>query len=221
MTVVADRGFGDVELYELLKAELGFDFVIRFRECIHVEDEKGVVRSAAEWVPRSGRATALRNATVTGRRYRLAAVVVVKALGMKDAWCLATSLAASAAEVVKLYGRRFSIEESFRDTKDWRFGMGLSSARLKDPDRRDRLLLVSAMAVALLTLLGAAAEDTGLDRTLKANTVARRTHSLFNQGLYSYGALPMMKVHQFEPLMRRFGELVLEQMFFREVYAVL
>lgn len=221
VTVLADRGFGDVELYELLKAELGFDFVIRFRECIHVEDAKGVVRTAAEWVPLSGRATALKNATVTARRYRLTAVVVVKAPGMKDAWCLATSLAASASEVVKLYGRRFSIEESFRDAKDWRFGMGLSSARLKDPDRRDRLLLVSAMAVALLTLLGAAAEDTGLDRTLKANTVTRRTHSLFNQGLYFYGALPMMKEHRFEPLMRRFGELVLEQMFFREVYAVL
>lgn len=51
VTVLADRGFGDVELYELLKAELGFDFVIRFRECIHVEDAKGVVRTAAEWVP--------------------------------------------------------------------------------------------------------------------------------------------------------------------------
>ncbi|RKG55846.1 IS4 family transposase [Corallococcus sp. CA054B] len=221
VTVLADRGFGDVELYELLKAELGFDFVIRFRECIHVEDGKGVVRTAAEWVPLSGRATTLKNARVTARRYGLSAVVVVKAPGMKDAWCLATSLVASATEVVKLYGRRFSIEESFRDAKDWRFGMGLSSARLKDPERRDRLLLVSAMAVALLTLLGAAAEDTGLDRTLKANTVARRTHSLFNQGLYFYGALPMMKEHRFEPLMRRFGELVLAQMFFREVYAVL
>ncbi|WP_194862969.1 hypothetical protein [Myxococcus sp. AB036A] len=57
------------------------------------------------------------------------------------------------------------------------------------------MLLVSAMAVALLTLLGAAAEDAGLDRMLEANTVTRRTHSLFNQGLYFYGALPMMKDH--------------------------
>ncbi|WNZ61245.1 transposase [Myxococcus sp. MxC21-1] len=190
VTVLADRGFGDVELYELLKAELGFDFVIRFRECIHVEDAKGAVRTAAEWVPRSGRATALKNATVTARRYGITAVVVVKAPGMKDAWCLATSLAASAAELVKRYGWRFSMEESFRSAEDWRFGMGLSSARLKDPERRDRLLPVSAMAVALLTLLGAAAEDTGLDRTLKANTVTMRTHSLFNQGLYSTARCP-------------------------------
>lgn len=221
VTVLADRGFGDVELYELLQEELGFDFVIRFRECIQVENAKGEVRSAAEWVPSNGRAIALKDALVTNRRKKIGAVVVVKAAGMKDAWCLATSLRSSAAEVVKLYSRRFTIEESFRDAKDWRFGMGLSSARLKDPDRRDRLLLVSGMAVALLTLLGAAAEDVGLDRTLKANTTRRRTHSLFNQGLYFYGALPMMKAHRFEPLMRRFGELVLEQAFFREVYAVL
>nr|WP_141617444.1 transposase [Myxococcus sp. AB036A] len=112
VTVLADHGFGDVELFELLNAELGFDFVIRFRECIHVEDAKGVVRTAAEWVPRSGRATALKNATVTARRYGLTAVAVVKAPGMKDAWCLATSFAASAAELVKLYGRRLSMERA-------------------------------------------------------------------------------------------------------------
>ncbi len=145
----------------------------------------------------------------------------MNAKGMKDAWFLATSLNLPASSIVKMYGRRFTIEEGFRDAKDWRFGMGLSAARLKDPDRRDRLLVVSAIAVALLTLLGAAAEATGLDRTLKANTAKHRTHSLFNQGVYFYGALPMMKEQPFEALMRSFGELVLGQQFFREVYAVL
>jgi hypothetical protein len=221
VTVLADRGFADVQLYELLTDELHFDFVIRFRECIQVESAAGVAREAAEWVPASGRATALKNALVTNQRFLLEAVVLVRARGMKEAWCLATSLKLPPANVVKLYGRRFTIEEGFRDAKDLRFGMGLSSARLKDADRRDRLLLVSAMAVALLTLLGAAAEETGLDRTLKANTTKRRTHSLFNQGLYFYGALPMMKQHRFDTLMKKFGELILGQAFFREVYAVL
>lgn len=220
VTVLADRGFGDIELYEILTKELGFDFVIRFRGVIQLESAKGEVKPAAEWIPPSGRAVALKSAKVTAKRYPLTAVVLVKAQGMKEPWCLATSLDIPAANIVKLYGRRFTIEEGFRDAKDWRFGMGLSTARLQDTDRRDRLLLVHAMAVALLTLLGAAAEATGLDRTLKANTVKHRTHSLFNQGLYFYGALPMMKEHRFEPLMRSFGELVLGQQFFRDVYAV-
>ena len=58
------------------------------------------------------------------------------------------------------------------------------------PDRRDRLLLISALAIAMLSLLGAAGERIGYDRWLKANTVKRRTHSLFRQGLMLYHHLP-------------------------------
>ena len=141
---------------------------------------------------------------------------------MKDAWYLATSLSVTnASVVVKLYGRRFTIEESFRDAKDWRFGMGLVHVRITDCDRRDRMLLISAMAISLLTLLGAAAEAVGLDKTLKANTVKRRTHSLFTQGVYFYGALPMMKPDDFKILVERFGQLLLEQRVFRDVYGLL
>jgi len=41
-------------------------------------------------------------------------VVCVKKKGMKEPWCLATSLGeSSGAEVVALYAGRFTIEESF------------------------------------------------------------------------------------------------------------
>ena len=86
---------------------------------------------------------------------------------MKEAWCLATNdPEATRAQIVALYQRRFSI-------KDLRFGMGLSSMRIAEPNRRDRLLLVSAMACALLILLGAAGESLGMERYLKANTAKR------------------------------------------------
>jgi hypothetical protein len=76
---------------------------------------------------------------------------------MKDAWCLATSHDQKpAAEIVKLYGKRFTIEENFRDTKNLRFGMGLSETRVDSTERRDRLLLLRALATVLLTLLGTA-----------------------------------------------------------------
>ncbi|WP_373043974.1 hypothetical protein [Vulgatibacter sp.] len=44
---------------------------------------------------------------------------------MKDAWCQATSRSdLPASAIVKVYGKRFTIQENFRDTKDLRFGMG-------------------------------------------------------------------------------------------------
>lgn len=220
VTVLADRGFGDVGLYALL-AEMKWDFVIRFRGCIAVRREDGEMRKAEAWLQPQGRALKLKNARVTGSKYLLPAVVVVKQQGMKDAWHLASSLGeASATYIIKLYGRRFTIEENFRDTKDWRFGMGLVHVRIKDTDRRDRMLLVSAMAVVLLTILGAASEATGLDKSLKVNTVKRRTHSLFTQGVYYYGALPMMKEAKFQMLITKFEELLHGVRFFREVFGL-
>lgn len=185
ITLLADRGFGKQEFYRVLQV-LGWDFVIRFRGDILVE-HGGEKRSAAEWVPPNGHAKALPGAHVTTDKAKVGAVVVVKAKRMQEPWCLATSLRElKAAEVVKLYAKRFTIEEAFRDTKDLHFGLGLSATHIRDADRRDRLLLLVAVAHTLLTLLGAASEASGLDRYLKANTVKTRTMSLFNQGAYWY-----------------------------------
>jgi hypothetical protein len=222
VTVLADRGFGDQALYELLRDQLGLDFVVRFRGIVKVTSADGVTLPAKDRVPATGRPLLLRGAKVTKRGRELGAVVCVKAKGMKEAWHLATSHGDKpASEIVALYGRRFTIEESFRDQKNLRFGMGLSETRIGDPDRRDRLLLISAIAIALLTILGAAGEAIGIDRYLKANTVKRRTISLLNQGLMHYGALPKMKLDMLEPLMAKFGELLREQRVFREIFGLI
>ena len=125
------------------------------------------------------------------------------------------------SEIVALYGKRFTIEETFRDQKNLRFGMGLSETRIGDPARRDRLLLISALAVVLLTILGAAGEAIGIDKWLKTNTVKHRTISLVRQGLMHYAALPKMKLERFEPLMVKFGEMLRAQRVFREVFGLI
>ena len=99
----------------------------------------------------------------------------------------------SARAIVKYYGKRFTIEESFRDGKDLHFGMGLAWTHISQCLRRDRLLLLGTLAMMLLTILGAAGEQIGLDRWLKVNTVKRRTHSLFLQGQMYYALLSKMK----------------------------
>jgi hypothetical protein len=86
--------------------------------------------------------------------------------------------------------------------------MGLSATRISEPMRRDRLLLVSAFATALLTLLGAVGESLGMDRLLKSNTSKTRTHSLFRQGCMLYDLIPNMPKHRLAPLMERFAEAV-------------
>jgi hypothetical protein len=220
VTVVADRGFGDTLLYDYLKNELGFDYVIRFRGNIKVTSSNGETRDASAWLSPSGRAVVLRDARVTNENNVVPSVIAVKKAKMKEGWFLASSLPGPANPVITLYGKRFTIEENFRDTKDIRFGMGLSSSRISDPTRRDRVLLISAMAVVLLTLLGAAGEAIGLDRKLKANTSKKRTHSLIFQGTYYYGALPNMREEQFRPLIEKFGAMLSELVFVRQAFGL-
>jgi len=221
VTILADRGFGDHKLFDFLKT-LGFDYVIRFRENIHVTDETGEKRSAAEWVGKGGRARTLRHARVTASaEYQVGAVVCVHARDMTDAWCLATSRAdAKPREIINLYAKRWTIEPGFRDTKDLRFGMGLGTVRIENPQRRDRLLLVNAFAIVLLTLLGAAGEALGMDRHLKANTAKTRTHSLFRQGCMLYELIPAMPEIRLRPLMEIFSQLILQHRSFADTFSV-
>jgi hypothetical protein len=184
VTVLADRGFADTGLFWTLQEKLRFDYVIRFKAGTFVESADGEVRTAGEWVPSNGQAKRLIQPLMTRKRRNVPGVVCVKRAGMKESWCLVTSLADAAAEdVIQLYARRFDIEHTFRDQKDWRFGLALDHMTLGTPGRRDRMLLVLALATMFSVLVGAAGERLGLDRTLRANTETRkRTHSLLRQG---------------------------------------
>jgi len=217
--IVADRGFGDQKLYKMLTEELCFDYVIRFRGNIAVTTATGETRTAATWVQAGGRARVLRGAEVTAECYRVGTVVCVQDPGMKQAWCLAASSTdATAKQLTGLYGRRWGIECTLRDSKDLRFGMGLGTIRVKSPERRDRLWLINAFAVVLLTLLGAAGEALGYDRMLKTNTAKRRVHSLFRQGCMLYDLIPTMREEWLGPLMQRFSQMLNEQPLFTDVF---
>ena len=218
-TILADRGFGDQKLFAYLH-ELGFGYVIRLRGNIRVTDGNGETRAAAEWVGKGGRARKLRDARVTAQGRQVGAVVCVHAKGMKEPWCLAASdPEAMPAVLVNHYARRWTIEPQFRDTKDLRFGMGLSATRVGDPMRRDRLLLVSAFATALLTLLGVVGESLGMDRLLKSNTSKTRTHSLFRQGCMLYELIPNMPEHRLSPLIAAFAKAVSQSNAFSGLFA--
>jgi hypothetical protein len=220
--IVADRGFGDQKLYRFLTEELKFDYLIRFRGNIAVTSAEGETRPAADWVGVGGRPRTLRNAFVTAESYQVGTVVCVHAKDMKEPWCLAASTTTDTAkQLMTTYGKRWGIESGFRDTKDLRFGMGMASIRVSTPERRDRLWLLNAFAVVLLTLLGAAGEALGYDRHLKSNTSKTRTHSLFRQGAMLYDLIPMMPEPRLRPLVERFGAMLLEIPAFAGFYGVI
>ena len=101
-----------------------------------------------------------------------------------------------------------------------RFGMGMSQTHIKKPERRDRMFLLNAFAIFLMTLLGAAGESLGFDRSLKANTVKYRTHSLFRQGCMYYGLIPNMPKERLRPLIERFTEMLAQHPTTKEVLAM-
>jgi hypothetical protein len=222
VTVVADRGFCDHKLYRVLRDELKFSFVIRMRANIMVSAASGERRKAADWVSAGGRARVLHGATVTGLNYPVGTVVCVHAKDMKEPWCLVTDTTdKTARELMNLYAKRWGVECQFRDSKDIRYGMGMGEVRVTTPARRDRLWLINAFAVALLTLLGAAGEALGFDRLLKSNTTQRRTHSLLRQGIMLYQLIPTMPEHRLLPLVEKFTEMLTAHPVFAEMFGAI
>ncbi len=191
--IVADRGFASVRLYRLMTEQLRFDYVVRFRGDVLVTSEQGQTQHATEWVGPAGWGAIVTPGCGNGRAVQRRHVLCLRDRGMKEPWCLAaSSQTADKRALTALYGSRWTIESGFRDVKDRRFGLGMGEIRVSTPERRDRLWLVAALAIAFLTVLGASGEALGYDRMLKTNTAKTRQHSLFRQGCMLYELIPNM-----------------------------
>ena len=86
------------------------------------------------------------------------------------------------------------------------------------PQRRDRLLLLNAFAILLLTILGAAGESLGMDRQLRTSTAKRRVHSLFRQGCLLYDLIPNMPEAALRSLIARFQDLLSQNPTFSQAF---
>ena len=209
VTVVADRGFGDQKLYAFLRDDLRFDYIIRFRGVVAVTDAAGNSVPARDRTKPDGRLRVVRGGSVTADMAPVPLVVLVHEKGMKEGWCLATSRDDLTGSTVKrLYGKRFTCEETFRDVKDWRFGFGMRWQRVSSLARRDRMMLMAVLALHVLSLLGRAGENAGLGRLLMASTSTTRTLSLVRQGLRWYELLPTMPEERLALLMLHFETLI-------------
>jgi hypothetical protein len=220
VTVVADRGFADQALYRFLTEDLGFDYLIRCRGDVYVTNAAGEVRQAKGWLGPGGRMRVLRQAQVTRQRQPVPVVVCVQDPGMQDAWCLVSSRGDLTGSALKAaYGRRFTVEETFRDIKNARLGLGLTQVSIVRNDRRDALFLLAALAHTLLTLLGKAGQELGMERMLGATRPKQL--SLFRQGLMLFELIPTMRTDRLRALVQKFGELLQEHVLFTGLLGVL
>jgi Transposase DDE domain len=192
--LVTDAGFRGPWLRKVL--EEGWDFVGRVRGRVKVRPEGSAVWapvkslwkeasfspkdlgsfSLAKYLPVSARLVAVWKHRKTrkalprvGRRKRRSIQ------SAREPWILATSLQQSSArDIVRLYALRMRIEQTFRDEKCPRFGLGLDEVRTKKKERVEVYLLLAILAHYVAMLVGALSECLGLHRHYQANTVTHR-----------------------------------------------
>lgn len=212
--LLADRGFADQKFFNFLSGELKFDYVIRIKSntSIFENDEKDKI-TAKECLRKDGHVTCFKNCYITLKKFRVKRFVAIKDKKMKAGWFLASSCDMTGRSIVNLYAKRWKIEPYFRDLKDGRYGYGLEQTHIKSTERRDRLMLVLALTYHLLITLGLAGEQCGFDKKLKVNTVKKRTHSLFRQGLFYYKYFFRFTQNEQQSIINAFEELLKDNIF--------
>jgi hypothetical protein len=181
--VLLDRGFKRVSLVKHLRSR-GLSFVIRTGGNVKVQHPSYKGRMD-ELVKKHGDVVDLPDASLHSERPTKVRVVGLWERGQKEPWLLMTNLADGVAEIAMAYGRRFRIEEMFRDEKDPRFGLALGKLKMTQAVRLERMLFIAALVHFLSMLVGGAARRRELDRQYRANTVRTKpTHSDFTLGLY-------------------------------------
>lgn len=179
--IVADRGFGNSRWLAEVK-KWGWFFVQRVSSMHNVCVDSYVGKLKELGMRRGWRARDFGWGTVGDKEWGPVRLVSVFDRNAHEAWYLLTNMDILPHTVVQLYQRRMWIEAMFRDLKNRNWGLGLDHVKLSSPGRNDRLFIVLALAYTFLCALGAAAENRGLSKALKANTVTERVMALLRIG---------------------------------------
>jgi hypothetical protein len=153
VVLLADRGFGRAEMARECQG-LGFDFVIRIRPDVYIE-HRDYCGKLLDLPVRVGGQKVYRQVRYRKQQPVTANVAVVWQTGETEPWFLLTSLPRlTGTALTKIYAKRMSIEEYFRDAKSLRNGFALRLTLIADPRRLERLLLILAIAYLLLVAIG-------------------------------------------------------------------
>lgn len=92
----------------------------------------------------------------------------------REPWLIASSINRPANIIIKLYGKRTQIENSFRDTKNQRVGFSLNDTGTRNIERLNILLLIVYIASIGLWFIGQCAKENKRHYQFQANTIKDR-----------------------------------------------
>lgn len=156
LILLADRGFGRTELARTCQ-KLGLHYIIRIKPDVWVETRsfRGTLRV---YPVHQGMCRVLRD--VVDRKHdpvrQHVLIRGVEGLPQKrdEPWFLMTDLGRAPRSLSRLYGKRMTVEELFRDHKNRRNGWSWRDVQVTQAERFDRLQLILAFAYLWLVGLG-------------------------------------------------------------------
>jgi hypothetical protein len=135
--LVADRGFGRTELARTCQ-QIDIHYVIRIKPDVHVECDQ--FRGRLDLLPvKRGTRRLLKEVQFRKQKPVTQHVAVCWKKGLPkdrdECWFLMSDLSYSVKKLTKLYGRRMTIEELFRDEKNRRHGWALRNTQMTRAER--------------------------------------------------------------------------------------
>jgi hypothetical protein len=105
----------------------------------------------------------------------------------REPWLLAVSPKLTqlrAEEAIRMYAGRMQIEQTFRDLKNAKWGMGLSNSQTKGLHRLAALLLIGALVTYVLWMIGLAARNAGYEIGYGSRAKAANTLSVLSLAMH-------------------------------------
>jgi hypothetical protein len=175
--VVGDREYQDVALQTFVRDTLGWHFVQRLDQSTWVFPARGRAFKLKERGLRPGQFRSFGRVRITQQHFGGVELIGYWACGEDEPWYLISDCTLDQQQV-RVYRKRFWIEEMFRDFKS--HGWDLERSGLLHPPRMQRLLLLIALAYVWLVNIGVQVVKRGL--CAWADRRARRTLSYFRLG---------------------------------------
>jgi hypothetical protein len=163
VTLLADRGFADVRLLQLLDTELHWHWRIRLKHHITVRRHGFYRQRLTRVLPPPGHACFWHNVYVFEERYGPVHLALARPPQAQDEW-IVLSDSPTSPQTFAEYGLRFDIEENFLDDKS--NGFQLQASQLRVPHAVHRLVLVLAVATLFLVAQGTAVVAAGQRRRI-------------------------------------------------------
>ena len=193
--IVTDAGFR-TPWFQQVKS-LGWDFIgrVRNREMVHICPEREWIGAKTLYERATSKSRIFQDSQLTRSNPLECTLVLYKgklkgrkritkmgktarnhsslvcAARAREPWLLTTSLSSVSSEkIVSLYSKRMQIEESFRDLKCPRFGLGLYHNRTYKLERMRILVMLGSLATNFAWMLGSIARSQNLHKQFQANT---------------------------------------------------